>query len=461
MKSFALVLLLAFLWGSSYPLLKVSVETIPPLTVVAVRSLLGGLILLALLGARAKLLWEMRSGSALRALAIQSTFNCIIPWILVSWAVTKIDAGLATILNSLSPIFIFLLTALVTRHEPATGRKFIGVVLGIAGVLTIVGVDALSGVGTRTLAELACVAGAFCYAIAGVIGVRFAKVTPLVPAAGTTLIAAAVLIPLALVVEHPWTIQPSLPSLLALAASAVFSTGLAMVIYFRLLATVGSIAMSSQAYLRIFVGVGLGIVFLGERPSANALIGLLPRGAGRGRDDDAFASSRMKPRMRALLRLALLLPAIALAQAGGLDLPQAEERIVDGTNAFRRAQGLPRVRIDPKLARTAQSFADYMARTDQLAHAADGKQPWERASLEGYDHCFISENIGYQFRSVGFDTAGLAAALVQGWKDSPGHRRNMVQRDVTDTGVGLARSARTGRYYAVQMFGRPRMQGRC
>jgi drug/metabolite transporter (DMT)-like permease len=62
--------------------------------------------------------------------------------------------------------------------------------------------------------------------------------------------------------------------MLAHAASAVFSTGLAMVIYFRLLATVGSIAMSSQAYLRIFVGVGLGIVFLGERPTTSALIGL-------------------------------------------------------------------------------------------------------------------------------------------------------------------------------------------
>lgn len=274
MKSFALVLLLAFLWGGSYPLLKVAVDTLPPLTVVAVRSLLGGLILLTVLGPRAKLLWEMRSGSALRALVIQSVFNCIIPWILIAWAVRSIDAGLATILNSLSPIFIFLLTALVTRHEPVTGRRFAGVVLGIAGVVTIVGVDALAGVGTKTLAELACVAGAFSYGIAAVLGVRFAKVTPLVPAAGTTLIAAVVLVPLALVVEHPWTSEPSMPSILATLAAAVFSTGLAMVIYFRLLATIGSIAMSSQAYLRIFVGVGLGIVFLGERPSTNAIIGL-------------------------------------------------------------------------------------------------------------------------------------------------------------------------------------------
>ena len=274
MKSFALVLLLALLWGASYPLLKVAVDTLPPLTVVAIRSLVGGLILLAALGPRVRLLGQVSTGSSLRALSIQSAFNCVIPWILIAWAIPSLDAGLAAILNSLSPIFIFLLTAFVTHHEPVTRRKFAGVVLGLAGVVTIVGVDALAGVGTKTLAELACVAGAFSYAVAGVIGVRFARVTPLVPAAGTTLIAAAVLLPLALVFEHPWTLRPSMPSVLAVLAAAVFSTGLAMVVYFRLLATVGSIAMSSQAYLRILVGVGLGMAFLGETPTPHALVGL-------------------------------------------------------------------------------------------------------------------------------------------------------------------------------------------
>lgn len=274
MKSFALVLLLALLWGSSYPLLKVSVETIPPFTVVAIRSLVGGLILLAVLGKRANLLWEMRSGAPLRTMIVQSMFNCILPWLLIAWAVRQIDAGLAVILNSLSPIFIFLLTAFVTRHEAVTSRKAVGVVLGIAGVVTIVGIDALAGVGSKTLAELACVAGSFSYAVAGVMGVRFAKVTPLVPAAGTTLIAAVVLLPIALVVEQPWTAQPSLRSVLALLGAAVFSTGLAMTVYFRLLATVGSITMSAQAYLRILVGVGLGMAFLGEMPTPHAIAGL-------------------------------------------------------------------------------------------------------------------------------------------------------------------------------------------
>lgn len=274
MRSFALVLLLAFLWGASYPLLKLSVETIPPLTVVGCRTLIAGLLLLAVLGPRIHLFREFRAGPERRGLLLQSLFNCIIPFVLVAYAMREIDAALATILNSLSPIFIFLLTALVTRHEPATPRKFVGVVLGLTGVLVIIGVDAMKGIGTKTLAELACVAGAFSFAVAGVLGVRFARVTPLVPAAGTTLIAAMTLLPVAMVMEQPWAVQPSARSMLALLASGIFSTGFAMVVYFHLLATVGSITMSAQAYLRILVGVGLSAAFLGERPSMNVLIGL-------------------------------------------------------------------------------------------------------------------------------------------------------------------------------------------
>lgn len=271
-RSFALVVLLALLWGSSYPLLKIAVETIPPLTVTAVRALLGGLLLAAALGpARAR---ELRKPGMAKPYFVQGLLNCVLPWILVAWAVQFIDAGLTAILNSLSPIFIFLITWGITRHEPATGRKFAGVALGLAGVVVIIGVDALRGVGTHTLAELACVAGALCYAVAAIVGRRFQGVSPLVPAAAATLSASVVMVPVALVVDQPWTLEPSARSIAALAASAVLSTGFAFVVYFRLLATVGAIAMSAQAYLRILVGVALGVVFLGEKLAPGVLLGL-------------------------------------------------------------------------------------------------------------------------------------------------------------------------------------------
>ena len=272
MRSILLVCLLALLWGSSFPLLKVAAESIPALSLAAIRSAGAALILAAVLGPQLSQVWRVaRSGTAIW---IQAFFNCIAPWLLIAWAAGRTDASLMAILNSLSPIFIFLLTWAVTRHEPATPRKFVGVALGIAGIVAIIGPDALRGLGTNTLAELACVAGSFAYAVAGILGTRYHNVSPLVPAAGSIIIATMVLVPLAIALDT-WTAPPSTRSLAAVAALCVFSTGLAMVVYFRLLATIGSIATSAQAYLRIFVGVGAGVLFLGEPLTASMVAGLL------------------------------------------------------------------------------------------------------------------------------------------------------------------------------------------
>jgi len=272
-RSLVLVATLALLWGASFSLIKISVETIPPLTVAALRAIGGGLLLFALMGRDGRALW--RSGIAFRTYFAQAIFNCVIPWTFVAWASRTIDSSLATVLTSLSPIFVFLLTWGITRHEPVTARKFYGVVLGLAGVLTIIGVDALAGLGKHTVAEIACVGGSLSYAFAAIVGRRFDKLSPLVPAAGSTLVAAVLLIPLALVIDQPWEIRPSLPSILAVAGLIVFSTGVAFVIYFKLISTIGSIGTTAQAYLRILVGVGIGVAFLGEKLSTSLVLAVI------------------------------------------------------------------------------------------------------------------------------------------------------------------------------------------
>ena len=89
---------------------------------------------------------------------------------------------------------------------------------------------------------------------------------------------------------------------------------------------------------------------------------------------------------------------------------------------------------------------------------ADGSRPADRAARHGYEFCVIAENIAYAYNSEGYTTEELGATFVEGWKHSPGHRRNMLDPDVSQTGVAVARSEKTGYYYAVQMFGRPRSQ---
>ena len=139
-----------------------------------------------------------------------------------------------------------------------------------------------------------------------------------------------------------------------------------------------------------------------------------------------------------------------------LDLTLTEQQIFTRTNKFRTQEKLATLKSNHKLAAAAKAFAQYLASTDKFSHTSDGKEPWDRTAKAGYEHCIVLENIAYEYDSAGFTPDSLAADCVQGWENSSGHRRNLLDADVQDIGIGLARSSRTGRYYAVQDFGRPK-----
>ena len=99
-----------------------------------------------------------------------------------------------------------------------------------------------------------------------------------------------------------------------------------------------------------------------------------------------------------------------------------------------------------------------MAATDMYGHEADGRQPWDRVRTQGYDYCEVAENIAYAWRTNGFSPEQLVNEFVQGWEHSPEHRKNMLNPDLTEIGVAVARSPDTGLYYAVQISAG---RGRC
>ncbi len=138
------------------------------------------------------------------------------------------------------------------------------------------------------------------------------------------------------------------------------------------------------------------------------------------------------------------------------DLERVGKLLLEGPNLFRQKEGREPVKGNPELTSAAKEFAGFMARTDKYGHEADGRQPSDRAKAQGYDYCVISENIAYEFNSAGFQTEELARAFLVGWKNSEGHRKNMLDSDVLEAGMGVARSEKSGKYYAVQMFGRPK-----
>ena len=268
----ALLLVLATLWGASYTFIRVAVATIPPITLIAGRTAIAGLLLLVIMHWRGVRM--PRDAATWRRFLFQACLNSVIPWTMIAWGERTLDAGLATILNSTSPIFTFFLTLAISRHEVLTSRKLFGVVAGMAGICLIVGVQGLAGFGEQLTAQIVTVAAAVCYAGAAIFSRGFKGLDPMAPAAGSLVCGAAILIPVGLVVEQPWTLAPSMNSLLALLGLAVFSTAAAFVIYFRLIQTLGSVGTTAQAYLRVPIGVALGVLFLGEHLSPTAWIGL-------------------------------------------------------------------------------------------------------------------------------------------------------------------------------------------
>ncbi len=138
------------------------------------------------------------------------------------------------------------------------------------------------------------------------------------------------------------------------------------------------------------------------------------------------------------------------------DVVRTEIAIVELTNVFRRAQKLTDVRPNAELTRAAKLFAEYLAKTGRFAHEADGRQPADRVQASGYTYCIVSENLASNLDSRGFTSIGLAQQAVDGWKNSPGHRKNMVEPHVTEIGVGVARAPTTDpKFISVQLFGRP------
>lgn len=275
----ALLAVLAGLWGSSYLLIKIALATIPPVTLMAARVMLATAFLLVVMWARREHLPTDRR--TWRDLFVQSLLNSSVAWLVLAWGSQYVPSGTAGVLNSTSPLFVFLLTALASWSSPSATNasrstlRTAGVVLGFVGVVLVVGMDALRGLGQQTLAQTAILFGAFLYGCAALNGKRLSHLSSLVTATGTMLLATATLVPLSLLIDRPWTITPSTLSLLAAGTLAILCTGVALIIYFRLIKTLGAMGVASQSYLRAGVSVLLGLIVLGEQLSASVLIGLI------------------------------------------------------------------------------------------------------------------------------------------------------------------------------------------
>jgi drug/metabolite transporter (DMT)-like permease len=272
-RDYALLLALACCWSSTYPLTKIGLGSIPPITFISARSLAAALFLLIILRLRG--IRMPVDAVAWRLFAFQQTINSTIPFLMITWAQLYVPAASTVVLASTTPIFAFLITWGITRHEPATLLKLAGAVLGLAGTAAIIGLDALVGLGGNISAEIVILLATISFACATIFGLRLSEYDPMVVAAGSLLFGGLLLLPVALIVDHPWTLRPTREALVATVAMGIFSSALGLMLFYICLTRLGTLMTNAQAYLRIPIGVGLSVALLGETVPPNLALGLV------------------------------------------------------------------------------------------------------------------------------------------------------------------------------------------
>lgn len=270
-----LLLALSGLWGGSFFFYKVLVGALPPVTIVLGRVALAAPPLALVITLRGEA-WP-RSKAVWLAFAGMGVLNNVIPFTLIVWGETRISSGLASILNATTPLFGVLVAHALTTTEKLTWRRGAGVLVGFAGVIVLIGPDAFSDLGGETLiGGAACLLAAVSYAFAGIYGRRFRGIPPLAVATGQLTTSAIIMTPLAFAIDRPWTLaNPGLGAWAALLALAFFSTAMAYILYFRLLATAGATNLLLVTFLLPISALLLGTLALGEVIAPNALVGMV------------------------------------------------------------------------------------------------------------------------------------------------------------------------------------------
>ncbi len=268
-----LLVLLALIWGGSFYFARVAVLEIPPFTLVLSRVLLAAIALNIILQWKATSLQHTRS--LWMQFAMMGLLNNVIPHSLLFYGQQEIGAGLASIINAMTPFWSLLIAHAYTHDERLSPSKIFGVFAGIAGVGIMIGGAVFAGHSGAVLALMAIVGTTISYGIASVYGKTFANVPPLETARGQLTMSTIMILPVALLIDQPW--QLPMPSALAIGSVillALVCTAYAYILYFRILASAGAVNISLVTLLVPASAILLGSIFLNEVLLARHIIGL-------------------------------------------------------------------------------------------------------------------------------------------------------------------------------------------
>jgi drug/metabolite transporter (DMT)-like permease len=268
-----LFLTLGFLWGSSYLWIKIGLESLPPLTLISGRLILGGAFLAVVVAvARQPLPRERRQYGHLLVMAV---VNIVMPFILITVGEQSIDSALASILTATVPLTVIVLAPMFLPDERITLPKIAGLALGFAGVIMLVAPDLVNLSDSDLTGELMMLGAAICYGVGNVYSKRNVHgLRPMIPALFQVIFAAAIIVPMALVIEHPVSsVQPAPSAIVAVIWLGILGSGVAYLCYFTILAHWGATRTSMVAYLLPVVGIALGAAVMQDPVTVNRIVG--------------------------------------------------------------------------------------------------------------------------------------------------------------------------------------------
>jgi drug/metabolite transporter (DMT)-like permease len=270
-----LFLSLGFLWGSSYLWIKIGLGSLPPLTLIGGRLAVGGLFLAAVVVASRQAL--PREPRMYGHLLVMAVVNIVIPFTLISYGEQSIDSAMAAILNATVPLAVIVIAPMFLPDERITAARVAGLAIGFAGVVLLVAPDLVNLGDGDPRGELLMLGSSLSYAVGNVYARRNVRgLAPMIPALFQVAFAAMIVIPIALVVDRPFsTVTPTPEAIAAVLWLGLLGSGLAYLCYFTILRAWGATRTSTSAYLLPVVGIVLGAIVLGDPITANRIGGTL------------------------------------------------------------------------------------------------------------------------------------------------------------------------------------------
>jgi len=279
-REWGMLILLSVIWGGSFFFVEVALRGFQPFVLVFLRVALAASILTVVVYASGKRL-PTATGTWL-GFALMGVLNNAVPFSLIAWGQTRIDSGIASILNATTPIFTVLLAHFLTRDERLTFNKLCGVGIGFLGVFVLFQPQLKSGVSWQGLGQAAVLTAAICYSLSGIYGKRFKTISPIVTSAGMLICSSILMLPPALTAGLLDFNQASLEAVAAIGGLATISTAVAYLLYFRILSSAGATNVLLVTFLIPVSAIILGVGLLGEELQRNELVGMACIFAGLG-----------------------------------------------------------------------------------------------------------------------------------------------------------------------------------